>query len=62
MEYNTAGFVQLVQKMRSAQKEYFANRGTPQGKFALKNSIELETQVDHYAAKMEDKLKERGML
>jgi hypothetical protein len=57
MEYTTAGFVQLVQKMRSAQKEYFSTRS----RHSLQNSKELETQVDHYAAKLEDKLKERGM-
>lgn len=61
IEYTTKDFVQLVQSMRSAQKEYFANRGTAAGKFALSKSIELEQQVDHYAAKMEAKLKERGM-
>jgi macrodomain Ter protein organizer (MatP/YcbG family) len=57
MEYTSAGFVRTVQQLRSAQKEYFATRN----KQTLKHSIELEKQVDHYAAQMEIKLKERGM-
>jgi hypothetical protein len=57
MEYTSAGFVRLVQQMRSAQREFYATKD----KNALRNSIELEKQVDHYAAQMEIKLKERGM-
>ncbi len=39
-------FIQLVLDMRSAQKCYFASRGTPTAKNYLRIAIELENKVD----------------
>ena len=63
INYNTADFVRLVQQMRSAQQAYFGARmgsSKSDARFHLQHAKELEQQVDHYAAKMEAKLKERS--
>lgn len=49
MNYTHTEFLRLVISMRSAQREYFATRS----KNALRHSLELERQVDHYAAQLE---------
>lgn len=47
-------FVDLVHRMRKAQKEYFKSRD----KDVLKKSIELEEKVDEYIQKHYNYLKE----